>query len=223
MTICFTPLHAQQQKGKASYYSKRATGARTSSGEKLHHDSLTCAHRTYPFGTLLKVTNPGNGKSVVVKVTDRGPFRKGRIIDLSYRAAKEIEMLGQGVAMVAVEPANLTIIPFKPNDKIDLPTLELESTDRRNYTKPEWQDLKEVQEKAHKKPTLKSAPKPAPKLATKPVPTSAIKTAAKPIRQQGASPATAQTPSKHQETDVLNEINSKPNVSRAYSKRQKNK
>ena len=59
-------MHAQYvQRGKATYYSKRATGARTSSGERVHHDSLTCAHRTYPFGTKLKVTNPANGKSVI--------------------------------------------------------------------------------------------------------------------------------------------------------------
>ncbi|MBF0965366.1 MAG: septal ring lytic transglycosylase RlpA family protein, partial [Alloprevotella sp.] len=86
MLIAIT-AHAQQ-KGKATFYSKRATGARTASGERLHHDSLTCAHRTYPFGTLLKVTNLNNGNTVVVRVTDRGPFAKGRIIDLSYAAAK---------------------------------------------------------------------------------------------------------------------------------------
>ena len=83
----------KQQTGKASFYSKRATGARTSNGERLHHDSLTCAHKTHPFGTLLKVTNPSNGKEVVVRVTDRGPFKRGRIIDLSWGAAKELGML----------------------------------------------------------------------------------------------------------------------------------
>lgn len=68
--LSFTLLYPQKiQKGKASYYSKRMTGARTSSGERLHHDSLTCAHRTYKFGTMLKVTNPENGKEVVVRVT----------------------------------------------------------------------------------------------------------------------------------------------------------
>jgi rare lipoprotein A len=68
------------QKGKATFYSRKATGARTANGERLHHDSLTCAHRTYPFGTMLRVKNPANGKEVVVRVTDRGPFIKGRII-----------------------------------------------------------------------------------------------------------------------------------------------
>ena len=68
-------LYAQDfQTGIASYYSLRATGARTASGELIHHDSLTCAHRTYPFGTLLKVTNPANELSVIVRVTDRGPY-----------------------------------------------------------------------------------------------------------------------------------------------------
>ena len=97
-----------QQTGKASFYSKRATGARTSNGERLHHDSLTCAHKTHPFGTLLKVTNPSNGKEVVVRVTDRGPFKRGRIIDLSWGAAKELGMLTQGVAMVKVEVVETT-------------------------------------------------------------------------------------------------------------------
>ncbi len=95
-------MQAQTHRGKASYYSKRSTGARTASGERLHHDSLTCAHRNYPFGTLLKVTNLSNGKEIIVKVTDRGPYGRGRIIDLSYGAARELGMLAQGVAMVEV-------------------------------------------------------------------------------------------------------------------------
>ena len=59
-----TQYATAQQKGKASFYSKKITGSRTSSGERLHHDSLVCAHRTYPFGTKLKVTNPANGKEI---------------------------------------------------------------------------------------------------------------------------------------------------------------
>ena len=124
--------YAQEpQKGKASYYSKKATGARTSSGERLHHDSLTCAHRTHPFGTMLKVTNPKNGKSVVVKVTDRGPFGRGRIIDLSWRAAKELGMLAQGVAMVLVEVADDIVVPFKAKEeKRNLPELDFERNEQ---------------------------------------------------------------------------------------------
>lgn len=99
-------LCAQTQKGKATYYSKRMTGARTSSGERLHHDSLTCAHRTYPFGTMLRVTNLNNGREVIVRVTDRGPHARGRIIDLSWAAAKELDIIDHGVAMVKVEVVN---------------------------------------------------------------------------------------------------------------------
>ena len=96
-------MQAQTHRGKASYYSKRATGARTASGERLHHDSLTCAHRNYPFGTLLRVKNLSNGKEITVKVTDRGPYGRGRIIDLSYGAARELGMLSQGVSLVEVK------------------------------------------------------------------------------------------------------------------------
>lgn len=135
-------LPAQTQEGKASYYSRRFTGRRTSSGERLHHDSLTCAHRTYPFGTMLRVTNPANGRSVVVKVTDRGPFRRGRVIDLSYRAAKEIGMLAQGIAMVRVERLDTIVVPFKPDEHIELPELELESTDTDGDYQPEWKGNK---------------------------------------------------------------------------------
>ncbi len=147
MTLSLTPLRAQPtQRGKASYYSKRATGARTSSGERLHHDSLTCAHRTHPFGTKLKVTNPANGQSVVVKVTDRGPFGRGRIIDLSWRAAKELGILSQGVAMVSVEPVDTTIVPFRPSDTVELPELDF-NTNRMEGIRPAWHEMKAVMEK----------------------------------------------------------------------------
>lgn len=91
-----------QQSGKASYYSKRATGAKTSSGIRLHHDSLVCAHRTYPFGTKLLVRNLTNDKEVIVTVVDRGPYRKGRIIDLTYAAAEQLGMISKGVVAVEV-------------------------------------------------------------------------------------------------------------------------
>jgi rare lipoprotein A len=109
----FTPIVAQTHRGKASYYSKRATGARTASGERLHHDSLTCAHRTYPFGTLLKVTNLANDREVVVRVTDRGPHIRGRIIDLSYGAAKQLGMLAQGIGVVDVKRVEKIKPPYR--------------------------------------------------------------------------------------------------------------
>jgi rare lipoprotein A (peptidoglycan hydrolase) len=91
------------QKGTASYYAKSWTGRKTANGDRLHHDSLTCAHRTHKFGTLLKVKHVGNGKEVIVRVNDRGPYGRGRIVDLSWGAAKALGMLQQGVAKVEVE------------------------------------------------------------------------------------------------------------------------
>lgn len=113
--------HGKVQRGKATYYSRRATGARMSSGKKLHHDSLTCAHRTHPFGTKLKVTNVSNNKYTIVTVEDRGPYSRGKIVDLSYRAAKEIDMLRAGTAVVEIEVYEPVIYPMKPKDLEFLP------------------------------------------------------------------------------------------------------
>ena len=132
VAITVAAASSQIQHGKASFYSKRATGARTSSGERLHHDSLTCAHRTHPFGTLLKVTNERNGREVVVRVTDRGPHSRGRIIDLSHAAAKELGIINQGVAVVRVEPIKKTKVPFKPEPE-SIPEIDFEITE---YTLP---------------------------------------------------------------------------------------
>lgn len=86
----------------ASYYGKGFHGRRTASGEVYNQYAMTCAHKTLPFQTLLKVTNPKNGKNVIVRVTDRGPFKRGRDIDLSFGAAKEIGMIAAGVMKVEV-------------------------------------------------------------------------------------------------------------------------
>lgn len=136
---------SQVQSGKASFYAKKFNGRKTASGERLHPDSLTCAHRTYPFGTRLKVTNPANGRSVVVRVTDRGPYVKGRIIDLSIRAAREIGIIAQGIAPVVVERYNPANIPFMPNDTIDLPDFEI-GTNEGSPSKPIWVILKEAKD-----------------------------------------------------------------------------
>ena len=76
--------------GVASYYHNKFNGRKTASGEVFSNNKLTAAHRTYPFGTSLRVTNPINGKSVVVKVNDRGPFTKGKDLDLSRKAFMQI-------------------------------------------------------------------------------------------------------------------------------------
>lgn len=166
LSLCsFTLLSAQTQKGKATFYSKRSTGARTASGVRLHHDSLTCAHRTYPFGTLLKVTNLSNGKSVVVKVTDRGPFARGRIIDLSWRAAKELGILSKGVSTVKVEVYNgAEGIPYRRNDGVDLPEIDFEITEAGYSFADNWEELskKSAKERPAKRPaTTKTQPRKA--------------------------------------------------------------
>jgi rare lipoprotein A len=91
-----------QQKGKATYYSKKVHGRNTASGVVYHNDSLTCAHKSYPFGTRLLVRNTNNNKQVVVTVTDRGPYRRHFVIDLSYAAAKLLDMVGHGIASVEI-------------------------------------------------------------------------------------------------------------------------
>lgn len=146
-TITLTPCLAQKhQHGKASFYSKRATGARSASGQKIHHDSLTCAHRYYPFGTLLKVTNLRNGKSVTVKVIDRGPYGRGRIIDLSWAAAKEIDMIDQGVGTVRVERLD-NPVPYRPEDP-KLPSIDFEMAEfEPSPKKGEKQEAKNSREK----------------------------------------------------------------------------
>jgi rare lipoprotein A len=89
--------------GVASWYGGKFHGRLTSSGEVFDTNEMTAAHKTLPFGTMVKVTNLDNGKAAVVKINDRGPFVEGRIIDLSRAAAEEIDMLGQGVARVSLE------------------------------------------------------------------------------------------------------------------------
>ncbi len=144
LSLGLTRLQAQNlQTGKASYYAQKFFGQMTASGERLHKDSMTCAHRTYPFGTLLKVYNPANGRSVVVRVTDRGPFVRGRIIDLSWRAAKELGIISQGVAVVTVQKMGNIIVPYLPSDEINLPELELETNEGGTDLTPYWQDMKE--------------------------------------------------------------------------------
>ena len=90
------------QVGVASFYGDRHHGRRTASGERFDQNELTAAHRTLPFGTRVRVTNLTNEKSVVVTITDRGPFVKGRIIDVSRRAARELDFVRRGTTRVRV-------------------------------------------------------------------------------------------------------------------------
>ena len=83
-------------RGNASYYGKKFHGRRTANGESFDMNALTAAHRTLPFGTLVQVTNPSNGKSVTVRINDRGPFHGNRVIDVSRAAATQLGLIARG-------------------------------------------------------------------------------------------------------------------------------
>jgi rare lipoprotein A len=91
------------QQGKASYYAQKFNGRKTASGEVFRNRKRTAAHKTLPFGTRVTVTNMRNGRSVKVRINDRGPFVAGRVIDLSRRAARKIGMLRDGVTEVELK------------------------------------------------------------------------------------------------------------------------
>lgn len=136
---CSTALLAQNKsKGKASYYSDKLHGRYMSSGIRYNKDSFTCAHRNHPFGTLLKVKNPANGKEVIVKVADRGPFSSRLIIDLSGAAARKLEIIRAGIALVEISIYQGTRIPFRFNDTEHIPELNLEIMPCAAFPLPKW-------------------------------------------------------------------------------------
>jgi rare lipoprotein A len=89
--------------GKASWYGREQHGGPTASGERFNMFALTAAHRSLPMNTRVRVTNLRNGHSVVVRINDRGPYGRGRVLDVSYAAARELDMLHAGVVPVRVE------------------------------------------------------------------------------------------------------------------------
>ncbi len=90
------------QNGIASYYASKFHGRKTASGEVFNNNSLTAAHKTLPLNTMLEITNLSNSWTVIVRVNDRGPHSKSRTVDLSKAAARELEMISQGIAKVAI-------------------------------------------------------------------------------------------------------------------------
>jgi rare lipoprotein A len=96
---------AASESGVASYYAHKYHGRTTASGEQFDMNDMTAAHKTLPFGTRVRVTNVSNGKSVTVRINDRGPFVKGRVIDLSLAAAKKLDMVNAGLAQVRIRSA----------------------------------------------------------------------------------------------------------------------
>lgn len=108
----YQPLpHARgyRQRGVASWYGDKFHGRRTSSGEIYNMYAMTAAHKTLPLGTMVRVRNLNNHRSVTVRINDRGPFVRSRIIDLSYAAAKKLGMLGPGTASVEIEAIGMPV------------------------------------------------------------------------------------------------------------------
>lgn len=102
-STALAPFKVFRQRGTASYYAKKFNGRRTASGERYSGRKLTAAHRTLPFGTLVRVTDLKTGKWLIVRINDRGPFRSKRIIDLSYEAARQLGLTkGAGLLKVKI-------------------------------------------------------------------------------------------------------------------------
>lgn len=128
-------------KGNASYYSDKLHGRRTASGEIYNKDSMTCAHLKFPFGTRLKVRNPINGRTVIVRVTDRGPYSKRFVIDLSRAAARELDIIRAGFSPVEITPYHGSEIPYRAEEDSleEIPELDLNYTPAATYPDPIWQ------------------------------------------------------------------------------------
>jgi len=101
------PSTGEYQIGLASWYGDKEHGRKTANGETFNRYAKTAAHRTLPMGTMVRVKNLENGRDTIVRINDRGPFISGRIIDLSYAAARDIDMLDKGTARVKVEVISL--------------------------------------------------------------------------------------------------------------------
>jgi rare lipoprotein A len=115
-------------RGRASWYGREHQGMRTSNGERFDRNKYTCAHKTLPFGTKLRVSNPETGKAVVVRVTDRGPFRHQRILDLAEVAARPLGIVTHGAVSVVAQVVDPTT-PLGPTDAPeDLALLATDST-----------------------------------------------------------------------------------------------
>ncbi|MEM1324627.1 MAG: septal ring lytic transglycosylase RlpA family protein [Bacteroidota bacterium] len=114
LTLCIATSLSAQEFGRASYYADSFQGLKTASGELYNNQELTASHNSLDFGTLVKVTRLDNQKSVIVRINDRGPFIKGRIVDLSKAAAQRLDMVSAGVAEVKVEVVGKNAKQAKP-------------------------------------------------------------------------------------------------------------
>jgi rare lipoprotein A len=129
----YTPMTSfspYKKQGVASWYGKRYHGRKTSSGEVYDMYAMSGAHPTLPLPSYVRVTNPANGRSVIVRINDRGPFKHDRLIDLSYAAAYKLRLIGQGSGLVEVEAIDTSPEALKrvPSTNIPQPTLAADSS-----------------------------------------------------------------------------------------------
>lgn len=131
-TIYRTQRPGFTQEGIASYYAGRWIGRKTANGERYRAHDMTAAHKTLPFNTMVRVTNLRNGKSVIVRINNRGPYIKGRIIDLSIAAAREIDMVSRGIVRVRIEKVDKIPVQTRPNLRTKAEKPEPKPTPRQN-------------------------------------------------------------------------------------------
>jgi len=138
-----SPLSAQKlqpQKGNASYYADFFHGRTMSNGERYHRDSMTCAHLRYPLGTMLKVRNITNGREVIVRVTDRGPYSRKFVIDLSRAAARQLDIIHYGWRPVEITPFVPGKVPYVYKPSRAKPVLNLGFSTDEDDLAPYWQE-----------------------------------------------------------------------------------
>jgi rare lipoprotein A len=115
MVALYEPKPSSVEFGKASFYGGRWIGRLTANGEHYHAADCTAAHKKLPFNTMVRVTNLRNGKTVIVRINNRGPYAKGRILDLSVVAARQLDMMGDGVIPVKAEVLKKIEVITRPN------------------------------------------------------------------------------------------------------------
>ena len=121
-------VRAHELEGYASWYAGKFQGRLTASGERFDTNQLTAAHKTLPFGTVVEVTHLGNGRTVEVRINDRGPFVEGRVVDLSRAAAEAIRMTAEGIARVRLR---ILTLPPLPTRRIQVASFSQEANARR--------------------------------------------------------------------------------------------
>lgn len=138
--ITSRPQQLREQRGNASYYADSFHGRRMANGELYHRDSMTCAHLRYPLGTWLMVRNLTNGKEVAVEVTDRGPYSRKFVIDLSRAAARELDIIHYGWRPVEIIPFVPGKVPFKLERSNEKSEFDLGFSTDIFDAPPVWQD-----------------------------------------------------------------------------------